>query len=230
MCRRVITHYIHHDVRAPMVMDSVSPNPVVYANPLRTNFHTCELQLPPLEFVANTPIEKCPYHTCCIPHAYVVYCADTLAFIDEQDVEDGMEPEECEAFFLEHHHERLPYFGDECSCREVPATWRNLMEVEGNCPEWFKYFVHEAQFQPRWEELCFRECERLYTLEQDTFVLCNSMLDMIESRSPYSRNMAQEARERFLKAREELEQQRKLVSDMFQWAMEPCGSCDVDRH
>ena len=127
MCRRVITHYIHHDVRAPMVMDSVSPNPVVYANPLRTNFHTCELQLPPLEFVANTPIEKCPYHTCCIPHAYVVYCADTLAFIDEQDVEDGMEPEECEAFFLEHHHERLPYFGDECSCREVPATWRNLM-------------------------------------------------------------------------------------------------------
>ncbi|KAJ3579205.1 hypothetical protein NPX13_g1369 [Xylaria arbuscula] len=149
--------------------------------------------------------------------------------MDEEDVEDGMEPEECEAFILEHHHEQLPYFGDECSYHEeIPATWRNLLPVEGNCPDWFRRFAHEARFQPKWEELCFRECEKLYTLASDEAILYHSMLDVMNSSSRCTRSMVQEARENFLKVQGELREQRKLVFELFQWALEPCGSCDIE--
>ncbi|KAI3324088.1 hypothetical protein HD806DRAFT_543500 [Xylariaceae sp. AK1471] len=212
MCRRIITHHMHHDVAAVMIMDPVAPNPVVYANPLRTNLHRCELELPPLRWLLNSPIEKCQYHTCCVPYVQVEYCDDLMAYLDIEGEEQDFEPEECDDFVLEHHHERLPYFGEEGAYREsIPATWRDMVRIRGGSPDWFPAFAHDPCQRAIWEEECFKECEKLYTLENDTRILYAVAQDLAQYGPTHSWSMARNARARLLKAEGELHEQRRLA-------------------
>ncbi|RYC64086.1 hypothetical protein CHU98_g2111 [Xylaria longipes] len=169
MCRRIITHRMHHDVAAAMIMDPISPNPIVYANPLRTNFHRCELELPHPQRLLNSPFLKCSYHTCCVCDERAEYCDGSIAYLDSKGKEeDHQKPEECNSFILEHHHERLPYFGDEAAYpTAVPATWRGMVRIRGSNEDLFPGAAHRAS----WEEECFAECEKLYTLKNDTAIL-----------------------------------------------------------
>ncbi|KAI0502767.1 hypothetical protein F5B22DRAFT_653870 [Xylaria bambusicola] len=229
MCRRLITHYMHHDVQVPMILDSISPGAPVYANPSRTQFHRCELDLQPMDLSAHIffpyskPMGKCEYHTCCVPYMYVEYCADFV----EENMEYHTEPEECGAFILEHQHERLPCLGDEYSNQgEIPTTWRQLRRIRGiNESKWLPEFAHEPHFRPNWEDKFFAECEKLYTLEKDTSIMYAAMLDLIQSNPPCPWSTEQAAKGHVLKAEGELYKQRQLVFDLFKWGTEPCGSC-----
>ncbi|KAI0543884.1 hypothetical protein F4679DRAFT_592223 [Xylaria curta] len=198
MCKRIITHRMHHDVAAAMIIDPVSPNPMVYANPLRTNFHRCELTLPHNSWA---PINhaRCQYHTCCIPHERVEYCADHPEISQKQV---HFEPEECDVFVLEHHHERLPYFGNTGPYHIViPATWRPMVRIRGSDAELFPGYT--PRLRASFEGVCFAECEKLYTLYNDTLILYASLRDL----------RANEAAVR--KSEEKLRRQRRLVSDMW---------------
>jgi hypothetical protein len=225
MCRRIITHHMHHDVAAPMIMDPISKSPVTCANPLRTNFHRCELSPPPPNWMLNTPILKCRYHSCCVPYERVEHCADLLAYLDVEGEEDSLEPEECDAFILEHHHERLPYFGHEAVYDEPTlATWGNVAHIRGNNPDWFPHFAHEPYHRAKWEKAFFTESERLCTLVNDARILHEYTQDLIYSDS-CSWNMVRDARANYLKAEGALLAQRKLVSEFTEWALEPCDTC-----
>ncbi|KAI0103964.1 hypothetical protein GGR51DRAFT_523045, partial [Nemania sp. FL0031] len=210
-----------------MIMDPISDYPTIYANPLRTRFHRCELILPPLRWLLNTPLEKCPYHTCCVPYMEVEYCERLMAsleFLDEEEGEEDHEPEECEEFVLEHHHQRLPYFGDESAYREpVPATWRNLAPIRGNNPDWFPNYTHAARTRIEWESQHFAACERLYTLEDDAEILKATLRDLMETGTF---NMVQIAEAQILEVERKINQQRNWIYDSCDWALTPCsGLC-----
>ncbi|KAJ8121717.1 hypothetical protein ONZ43_g1906 [Nemania bipapillata] len=224
MCRRIITHYMHHDVATPMILDPVATKPVIYANPLHTNYHRCELMLPPLNLLLNSHVEKCPYHTCCMPHVQVEYCRDVLAYLEHEGEGESFEPEECEGFILEHHHKMLLYFGNEFAYREViPATWRNLASTRGENPDWLPCFAHEPKNRPDWEEKFFAECEKLYTLENDATVLGATLQDLTNSGSG---EMLRAAKYQILKIESTLHEQRRLVFDLLEWASESCNTCE----
>ncbi|KAI0812938.1 hypothetical protein GGR55DRAFT_703650 [Xylaria sp. FL0064] len=222
MCRRTITHYMHHDARAAMVFSSVSSLLVAYANPLRTNFHQCELVLPPLDHALNGTVEKCAYHTCCWPKTDVEYCAEFMA----HQGGSRFEPEQCDAFILEHRHERYPYFGNEGAYREkVPATWRDLAHIRAWSPGTFPGFAHERRFFPNWAHKCFAECEKLYILEQINAISHASMQDMMKFRDFCAMEQLQGSEKKFMVAQSNLRAQNQLVSDMFQWGTVNCGKC-----
>ncbi|KAI1750305.1 hypothetical protein F4782DRAFT_548785 [Xylaria castorea] len=214
MCRRIITHRMHHDVAAAMVMDPTSPNPVVYANPLRTNFHRCELAPPHVNWLLNSRVVKCAYHTCCLPDERVEYCEDFIAYLDsEGDEEEDFEPEECDAFILEHHHERLPYFGNEGAYRApVPATWREMVRIRGSDADLFPGFAHKGR--AIWEERCFAECEKLFTLENDTVILYASLQGLRAIGAPCSWGTMQAARANVLESEGRLHEQRRENEDL----------------
>ncbi|KAI1122089.1 hypothetical protein F5Y10DRAFT_254830 [Nemania abortiva] len=215
---------MHHDVAAPMILDPAVPCPVVCANPLRTNFHRCELVLPPLTWVLNTPMLKCPFHTCCVPYVEVEYCSNLMSYLDREGEEEDFDPEECDEFILEHHHTRLPYFGDECAYREpVPATWRNLASIRGKRADWFPDYAHSRRHRAEWEQKHFEECERLYTLEEDALVISSSVEDLTDLSSW---DMVQTARAQLMEAESKLHEQRKLVYNRFERASNPCGWCE----
>ncbi|KAK7754479.1 hypothetical protein SLS62_003499 [Diatrype stigma] len=110
---------MHHDVRVPMMLPDSSSNDLhMYANPLRTAYHRCEV--PVSTAAARAPSghdqqqkqQRCPYHTCCAPLTERRWCTAAL----EVARRDGggicdIEPEECERFVLEHRHHRLQRLG-----------------------------------------------------------------------------------------------------------------------
>ncbi|KAI1195533.1 hypothetical protein F5X97DRAFT_345650 [Nemania serpens] len=225
MCRRIITHYMHHDVAAPMILDPVTTDPIACANPLRTNFHRCELTPgPPLTWLLNTPVAACLYHSCCVPQVQEHFCRNLTEHLDDDDgAIETLEPEQCSNFVLEHHHERLPYFGNELADSEaVPASWRYLVRIRGDSPDWFPGFAHDERFRADWEEKCFAECEKLYTLENDAAILYTAVEDLMDHGSWRT---AETARCQFLRAEEKLREQRGLVFDLFEWASNPCNMC-----
>ncbi|KAI1110424.1 hypothetical protein F5Y14DRAFT_465692 [Nemania sp. NC0429] len=227
MCRRIITHNMHHDVAVPMILDPVIVDAIPCANPLRTQFHRCEVAPnPPFTWMLNTPVENCPYHSCCVPEVEEEFCHKLTADVDEDDEDaiEASEPEQCEDFILEHHHERLPYFGNEYVNPEaVPATWRFLGRIRGRNPDWFLGFAHDGKFRANWEEKCFAECEKLYILKNDLDLLYAAVQDLMD-RALW--DMAQTARAQYLRAGEKLHEQMKLVFDLFEWAVEPCNLCE----
>ncbi|KAJ2996041.1 hypothetical protein NUW58_g1103 [Xylaria curta] len=230
MCRRIMTHYMHHDVASPMVIDVFGNEPQIYANPLRTNFHRCELELmrppqQPLQWLLNTPLETCPYHSCCLPHLQVEYCDDI--YHDKEWEEDSLEPEECHNFILEHHHECLPYFGGELPAHyeKIPATWRGLARLRGGIEDWFPEFSHDPKHRAAWEAGCFAECEKLYNLENDLETLVAVAQDLAESRPACPRRILKGAQNQVLVLEEELAKQRRLVFHQFEWASDPCDIC-----
>ncbi|KAI0423650.1 hypothetical protein F5Y09DRAFT_348600 [Xylaria sp. FL1042] len=222
MCRRVITHYMHHDVRVPMIFGSVSSVASVYASPFRTKFHSCELVLPPLAAVLNNPTEKCHYHTCCEPHIAVEYCAEFDASYGGLD----FEPEECDAYILEHQHEYRPYFGNESAyAQKIPVIWRDLGRMRAWSPDQFP-FAHKRRFFESWAQKCCEEFEKLYALEQDTAALYDSMHYLVKFCPATPLGTLQAVEAKFLKARGKLHEQNKLASNMFQWATIDCRRCD----
>ncbi|KAI1823528.1 hypothetical protein F4861DRAFT_539965 [Xylaria intraflava] len=226
MCRRIITHHMHHDVAAPMIIDPVASNPTIYANPLRTNYHQCELSLSPPAWLLNSPVKKCTYHSCCAPEEEVEFCAELLASLDG---DYDAEPEECANFVLEHHHGRLPYFGHEEDYDDsVPATWRGLENIRARRPEWFPDFAHDPQYRARWEETCFMACERLCVLEADAQMLFAVSVDLSQGGLAYWSGYARTARADFLAASARLQEQRALVNDIFEWALGYGGSCPME--
>ncbi|KAI1175659.1 hypothetical protein F4777DRAFT_578792 [Nemania sp. FL0916] len=234
MCKRIITHHMHHDVATPIIIDPLSHNPTVYANPLRTNFHRCELSLPSKRWLLNTPLEKCPYHSCCLPHTQIVYCPTVLAYMQHGSSGSGRgsygwrEPEECFAFALEHHHMRLPYFGDECAYSyhhnsysySVPATWRGLANLRDS--GWDPDFVHHGRaeqqgLREKWEEFLFAECEKLHILTQD-FDTLFAAVECLPADADWGTVRA--ARNNVLRCEAKLVEKKSLVADMLQWAAE----------
>ncbi|KAI0483437.1 hypothetical protein F4859DRAFT_399290 [Xylaria cf. heliscus] len=204
MCRRIITHRMHHDVATPMLIDPFSSTPIIYANPLRTNFHRCELTPPP----GARQAAECPYHTCCIADERIDYCAsvgDSAA----------VEPEECPSFALEHRHERLPYFGDAGAYdTAVPATWQDMVRARGSNAHLFLGFATPSREAWEWEY--FIECEKLYMLERDTATLFANFQDLrADQQHPRSRDMERVARVNFRRVEARLFAQRKLMAEMW---------------
>lgn len=111
---------MHHDVRVPMMLPDPSGSSLhMYANPLRTVYHRCEVPVSSTVAV-STPAsnhhqqrqQPCPYHSCCAPFTERRLCTAALevARRDDGDTCD-IEPEECERFVLEHRHHRLERLG-----------------------------------------------------------------------------------------------------------------------
>ncbi|TRX92071.1 hypothetical protein FHL15_006938 [Xylaria flabelliformis] len=199
---------MHHDVAAAMIIDPISPNPMVYANILRTNFHRCELTLPNHSFV---PINRtrCEYHTCCLPYEQIEYC--------DYHPESGrrhvrFEPEECHAFVLEHHHERLPYFGNVGPHHvPIPATWREMVRVQASDEELFPRLGRKLREGGK----VFTECEKLYTIHNDTAILHAGLRDLRANGTLSSWHVMEAAEASVLESEDKLLKQRRLVSDMW---------------
>ncbi|KAI0197817.1 hypothetical protein F4808DRAFT_473521 [Astrocystis sublimbata] len=226
MCKRIFTHRMHHDVAAPMIMQTKSLTPDIYANPRRTNYHTCELE--PRTWLLNT-LRRCAYHTCCIPDERIEYCKSFASHVrnegGQQQPED-LEPEECTAFALEHLHEFLPYFGSHESLYEnpVPATWRRMVRKHKFCSgeeELFRAFdpAQRARWVG-WEEAVFRECETLYTLSSDYATLyahyedLRANFDALVRECPHSAEATlQVAEDQARRVEERLVEQRSVVDE-----------------
>ncbi|KAI1436555.1 hypothetical protein GGR50DRAFT_650849 [Xylaria sp. CBS 124048] len=142
----------------------------------------------------------------------------------EREREREPEPEECTLFVLEHHHERLPYLGHGNTYKGhdvVPATWRHLLPLrdETRIP-----FAHDESVYARWEEICFKECERLYAIQTDTRTLLESWAFMESKGFAWGRWM-EDVRRGVSEAEEKLYEQRELVAGLFLWAVGECPSC-----
>ncbi|GAW23517.1 hypothetical protein ANO14919_130760 [Xylariales sp. No.14919] len=221
MCRRIITHYMHHDVATPMIVDPTAPRPIIYANPLHTTVHSCEVPPPSPDWLLDTPIERCQYHSCCITRERIEHCEPIHDMLEE---DEEFLPEECDQFTLEHHHVHFPCLGDEgtsCSSGEAsPATWRHLESIRGKYSNWFPQFARDPMYRPKWEINLFPECEKLYVSECNTLARYATMQELIVNNSaPWSE--VQAARAEFLKAEEEHHEQRKVVFGYFEWASVP---------
>ncbi|KAI1380249.1 hypothetical protein F4677DRAFT_441565 [Hypoxylon crocopeplum] len=228
MCRKILTHRMHHDVRTPMIFDirdqNVDKQPI-YANPRRTKYHRCEVSRPkpgewllnsrwPTEVTHGDPAEfpgwgieavthfdryaeeelessECEYHSCCVLSVDVQFCLEFRRLVSHElrtgpvgfSASDH-EPEECQAFILEHRHKRLRYFGrHQAYPRRCPATWRSDMrEVETGLPFWSQDYKREARHFADWQLFAFGQYEDLYRLEQDAKTLFLVFCDLLVSK------------------------------------------------
>ncbi|RYP76249.1 hypothetical protein DL771_001868 [Monosporascus sp. 5C6A] len=140
MCRKIISHRMHHDVRTPMTLgpDSHSHSHIdadagrmYYVNPLRTSYHWCEVSLPPPgQWLVNSGgiriAGACEYHSCCAPVVETRLCAAALGAPRPPHQLLDVEPEECELFVLEHRHHRLECFG------MAPGLWYDDGDEDGH--------------------------------------------------------------------------------------------------
>ncbi|KAI1343150.1 hypothetical protein F5Y15DRAFT_429113 [Xylariaceae sp. FL0016] len=219
MCRKIITHHMHHDVASPMIIGPLSESAPIYANPLHTNWHRCEVTIPPRGFrlSGGECMHICEYHSCCTPSKEIEWCEDMVAELEQYEVE----PEACELFTLVHHHERLEYFGLPDLFQEpVPTTWRYLAQIRCHGPDWMPDFAHDGWERIRFEEIFFAQCEKLYLTAHDALIHYNVSLDLA-----MDERLAAQADSYFWRAKQADFEQRKIVSDMLDWAYQPCGSC-----
>ncbi|KAI0113315.1 hypothetical protein F4814DRAFT_440648 [Daldinia grandis] len=171
MCRRTITHYMHHDVRQLMITGLAHEGHTVYANPLRTTFHQCEIGTPiPDQWLLNNPFPTCKYHSCCQASSKTDYCPDFIKDLLEAscsgDDESELEPEECPQFILEHRHKRLEYLGQpESYPTDCPATWDEGVEELAEIS--FPYFRQSKEKLAGFATALFLSCEEYYQLERD---------------------------------------------------------------
>ncbi|KAI2628197.1 hypothetical protein GGS21DRAFT_247236 [Xylaria nigripes] len=226
MCRRLITHRMHHDVATPMIIDPIAFSPILYANPLRTPPHRCELESTPLELMFSRPVERCIYHSCCIPRDSIQYCVAFLYdYSDDENDSDydlDFEPEECPDFVLEHHHERLPYFGHpEFYMESIPASWRNLVYLRADRADWFPAFAHNSAKRVRWEAAFFEACEKLFIFEADaqTIYLVTQNMLRYGPMCPWAR--VRRSRANYLAAELKINKQRMLITHLLEWALTP---------
>ncbi|KAI1649351.1 uncharacterized protein F4817DRAFT_363687 [Daldinia loculata] len=175
MCRKTVTHHMHHDVRQLMITSLDHEGHTVYANPLHTVFHQCEIDTPlPEQWLLNNPFPTCEYHSCCRVFHKVHYCSE---FVNElldttSSSEDDFEPEpeDCPYFIQEHRHKRLEYFGHpESYPMCCPATWHEgVKELEKIS---FPYFRQNREKLFEFATALFLSCEKYYQLEKDAETL-----------------------------------------------------------
>ncbi|KAI1454405.1 hypothetical protein F4805DRAFT_321142 [Annulohypoxylon moriforme] len=213
MCKRILTHHMHHDVRTPMILDPSVENPSVYANPCHTRFHKCELcQTSPGQWLLASPLPLCRYHSCCLLTIQVHYCDEVYALISSSVNADEMhrrhQPEQCVNFALEHRHLRLPYLGhpEDYLVDQYPATWReDLLDVEGDWPNLS-------------DETLFAECEMLYQLEEDAKTQFLVYRDMFWF-WPRGHEQMEAARFNVEQAQSLLLEQKANVARIMNWAL-----------
>ncbi|KAI1095716.1 hypothetical protein F5B19DRAFT_489375 [Rostrohypoxylon terebratum] len=208
MCRRVFTHYMHHDVRAPMIIDPYVEKAFFYANPRYTPHHKCELcHIPPEAWLVDSLTPKCEHHSCCILVSEVEFCADFYALGNDKELGRLFQPEMCIEFTVDHRHRKLSYFGHpELYPRNMcPSTWRkDLLEV-GN--------EHRSLYA---EEEFFKECEKLYTLEQDAktqFLVYRDLRRVW----PKGSDVMQHAQFNVEQSQTLLTEQKQRISEMLNW-------------
>lgn len=218
---------MHHDVAPAMIIDPVAIDKLVYANPLRTNLHNCDIMFAAYNSLLNSPRKSCPYHTCCVPYADTKYCADAPFLTDSPGVDIYFRAEECDGFMVEHHHRRLPY----CGVEEVAAAarargepepiWRPLRLFRGELGEWFHFFAHSVKHRAGWEQRVFEECETLFRLAQDTMELHNTLNNLKQS----AEIVLERAKDQVGQSENEFNEQRRVVFELFDWAMQGCDTC-----
>ncbi|KAI1473219.1 uncharacterized protein F4812DRAFT_465117 [Daldinia caldariorum] len=172
MCRRTFTHHMHHDVRQLMITSLDHENHTVYANPLRTVFHRCEIDVPiPQHWLLNNPYPPCAYHSCCHLSNEVEFCSEFIdELLDAYSSDEELEPEMCPYFVRQHRHRRLEYLGQpESYAQECPATWQEGVEEISEIS--FPYFEQDQEQLFRYAVQLFRLCEEYYQLEQDAETL-----------------------------------------------------------
>ncbi|KAH9890219.1 hypothetical protein F4778DRAFT_753038 [Xylariomycetidae sp. FL2044] len=232
MCHSIHEHYMHHDVRTPMVCDTYSSSPRVLANPFHTSRHVCEISRSGA--AGSDALRSCEYHSCCtrINHVHIcdalkaLYSSSTEGDEDD-DGEWRLEPEECEYFVLEHRHFRAECLGDDETAypQPVPATWRD--DIEELDLEASFSFCHDRSAKSKWLENLFLEAEKLYTLREDTYnrrrVLCD--LDVFDEDSTTGRLTAAAAEYDCGRAECRLQEQAAKVAGLLERARNPFESC-----
>ena len=192
---------MHHDIRTPLIVDYLSPEARVYANPLRTCHHRCEVDLVRIRRDLGLPAYGkllCEYHDCCLVREEVWSCPQyprvAAAATEEEEEEkeeegedEGGEPEECEAFVLEHRHTPLHTW-------EVVARWAAMAGAPepGVLPvglwqpyaelawdrDWRPVYHQDRRLYPRWQEAVFALGEQLHRRRADRDVHEAVLLDI----------------------------------------------------
>ncbi|KAI1760646.1 hypothetical protein GGR53DRAFT_74279 [Hypoxylon sp. FL1150] len=224
MCRHIITHQMHHDVRRPMVIDPETDHPLVFANPLRTSHHQCEVSMPkPGSTVLESHFPTCRWHSCCIPETKVEFCD---WFQDNVCNDEGnYDPFGCMYRIEEHRHVPLEYLGDREAYADltypVIATWdRNIYELNCNWAHWFHRESFEFQqwcIEEGWDEEYYSACELLYTQSADVEIHHAVYFDML-MKYPAGHAMVSAAWQNIERATDSLEKQKEEVAYLLQLA------------
>ncbi|GAW27265.1 hypothetical protein SAMD00023353_9600160 [Rosellinia necatrix] len=253
MCWRVITHYMHHDVAAAVIVDPLAApgTATEYANPHRTPFHRCELPAPGR--APRPPLRKCTYHTCCLVYIRVDHCTYLLPSnnsgdnnnrsINNDDNNDSNSaggdgsgsggrrrgavapnPEACELFALIHHHERLPYFGVS-DAYVGPAVPATWRGLARLRADWLPtgFFAHDAGRRAAWERRCLAACERLCRVARDAVTLRTAAREVDAGAVAVVAGAERTVAERAALAEDTLAEQRDVVLRLFRWAGTPCA-------
>ncbi|KAI0169305.1 hypothetical protein GGR52DRAFT_574524 [Hypoxylon sp. FL1284] len=194
MCRGIITHYMHHDVRSPMIIDPFSNHAQVWDNPRHTSYHRCEISAPtPNSTLLESFWPLCTYHSCCNPVLEVHYRDHFRElFWDASGTFIGQNRTDCIFYVEEHEHERYEYLGHPnaflsagISC---PAPWRQGIQTLD--PSWSGRRSANHNDWTRtvdWYDRFFNDGEVLFrlTVNTDTHYLVS--LDLAGNSSPDDR-------------------------------------------
>ncbi|KAH6647896.1 hypothetical protein BKA67DRAFT_400420 [Truncatella angustata] len=227
MCRRVFTHRMHHDVRQPMTIPHgvCGARAGIYANPLRTVYHRCELSIRKHAhaWVLNLPIRDCEFHSCCIVLEDFIPCEEG----ESELLGDGFEPELCLHFALEHRHEQLEMWclGGPCDSRtcvramcnvEPVVTWRELDEIEYE-DNWDPEYNRGEEARARWEQRLFTHMERLNILMADQAIHIAVLHDIMRGQSADSTALATAARNT-LRVKDKVKLRLYSIAHELTWA------------
>ncbi|OTA62359.1 hypothetical protein K449DRAFT_395102 [Hypoxylon sp. EC38] len=221
MCKRILTHQMHHDVRIPIITDLHSDNPRIYADSRHTRCHQCELTRPlPNTWMLNSPYPPCPFHSCCILNTDFDFCPDFYAKLACSGIDDPYAenciPEGCKYFICEHRHVRLEYFGrPEAYSVNIPATWRE--DIQEHPYYWSYLFNREKTGFSGWEQWVSYECGIVYILEQDAKTLLAVYYDLINFWPPGDPNILI-AEQIMWETQRKLIQWRESISSRMNWA------------
>lgn len=184
-----------------MICDILGPDARVYANPLRTCYHRCEVDLKSIRRDLGLPAAPeqppCEYHDCCLVQEEVWLCAQHPGLVtagaqvendnDDDDNDDCGEPEECAAFVLEHRHtplhtwEVVAAWAAAVGAPEpgvLPAAqWAPIAELDWE-RDWQPVYRQDPRLYPRWQEVVFALGEELRRRRADRDVQEAVLLDL----------------------------------------------------
>lgn len=200
----------------------------IYANPLRTTHHCCELSIQEHAYarLLNRPLRGCEYHSCCIPSEEIFYCEEGDFCIERKE---EFEPENCHFYQLEHRHERLRDWCSDGPCDnrmciqavvEPLATWRELeeLESEGN---WDPMFNQGERLRAQWEEGLFKHLERLNTLMEDTTTHAAVLRDVTADEAFVDPTSIALAARNYLQVKANVDRELVMIKRQLDWARTP---------
>ncbi|KAK9415084.1 hypothetical protein SUNI508_01932 [Seiridium unicorne] len=232
MCRRILTHRMHHDVRKPMMMpqDIEGSRGVIYANPFQTSHHRCELSIKAHAhtWLLNLPVHGCEYHSCCVPSEEIIHCecaeekiweAEHLMWDSDHEEDEDFNPETCYNYTLEHRHVKIESWclgglcnGRTCvraACNVGPeAKWRALEEFDFQ-EFWDPFYGPDLELDDY--GLLFYEMEQLNTIFEDLMIHAAVLHDVSANRSAEGLSLVANAAEIYLRAKEKFDKQLRTV-------------------